>query len=165
MKIEKSGELLDSAKGSLECLTCPPASILIVADDPCRLNAEVLRRHGYEVGIACGSTTAWDMLQTNPYNLLITEHDLAGLTGVGLLKKLRSACMSLPVIISVETMPPWQSAEYPWLLKAAKLFKPYTLSELLGLVRSVFPVTNRVRAGMAISSNWQGRPSADCSRL
>jgi DNA-binding NtrC family response regulator len=155
MKIEKSGEVLDSAKESLECPTCPPARILMVADDPCGLNAEVLRRHGYQVGSACGSKAGWEMLQTNPYHLLITENDLTWLTGVGLLKKLRSACMSLPVIITLEPLPAWQSAEFPWLLKTAKLFKPYTIMESLGLLRRVFPATSRVRAEMAMSSNWQ----------
>ena len=164
-KTERSGELQDSVDGSVQRPAFPLARILTVADDPCRLNAEALRRHGYEVDIACGSKAGWEMLQNIPYNLLVTEHDLTGLTGVGLLKKLRSACMSLPVIIAIETLPPWQSAEYPWLLKATKLFKPYTFVELLDLVRRVFPATNRIHAEMVTSSTWQDRPSADCLPL
>ena len=139
----------------------------MVADDPCpgRLHAEMLRRHGYEVGIACGSKAGWEMLQTIRYNLLIAEHDVSGLSGVGLVKKLRSACMPLPVIIAIGVLPAWQSAEYPWLLKATKLFKPYTFVELLDLVRRVFPATNRIHAEMVTSSTWQDRPSADCLPL
>jgi len=164
-KTERSGELQDSVDGSVQRPAFPLARILTVADDPCRLNAEALRRHGYEVDIACGSKAGWEMLQNIPYNLLFTEHDLTGLTGVGLLKKLRSACMSLPVIIAIETLPPWQSAEYPWLLKATKLFKPYAIEDLLGLVKSVLPVTAYVRTEIVPAQNWQIRASAERLRL
>ena len=164
-KTERSGELQDSVDGSVQLPAFPLARILTVAVDPCRLNAEALRRHGYEVDIACGSKAGWEMLQNISYNLLFTEHDLTGLTGVGLLKKLRSACMSLPVIIAIETLPPWQSAEYPWLLKATKLFKPYAIEDLLGLVKSVLPVTAYVRTEIVPAQNWQIRASAERLRL
>ena len=77
------------------------------------INVQGVRRHGYEVGIAKDGYAGWLELQTNSYNLLITENELPDLTGAGLVKKLRSANMPLPVIIGIETLPPWQSSEYP----------------------------------------------------
>jgi DNA-binding NtrC family response regulator len=144
MPIRKSRPLEYPANASLPS----QASILMVDDDPghCELNAEMLRRHGYMVGIAGDSEAGWEKLQNNRYNLLISEHDLPGLTGVGLVKKLRSACMSLPVIMVVETLPSWRSAEYPWFLKATKLFKPYSFGDLLDSVKRILIPAGNARA-------------------
>lgn len=135
------------ADASLPGCTDPAGRILIVDDAPCRceLNAETLRRHGYLVAIAGDSEAGWEELQNNRYNLLITEHVLPGLTGAGLVKKLRSACMSLPVIMVVETLPSWRSADYPWFLKAAKLFKPYSFGELLDSVKRILTPAGNLR--------------------
>jgi DNA-binding response OmpR family regulator len=122
----------------------PPYRILVVNDnaDILQLNVEGLRHHGYEVGLAADGCAGWQELQTNSYHLLITEHELPGLTGVGLIKNLRSAYMPLPVIIAIETMPPFQSSQYPWLLRAHKLFKPYAVAAMLELVKRVLRTTN-----------------------
>jgi DNA-binding response OmpR family regulator len=167
MQTEKSGKLENSADESLQCETYSPARILIVDDDRslCEFNAEGLRRHGYEVGIASDGKVGWEELQANRYNLLITENDLPRLTGVGLVKKLRSASMSLPVIIAVEILPSWKSAEYPWLLKATKLFKPYDFEDLLGSVKSVLPTPAGVRATFVPVQHWRSQPSAERLRL
>jgi DNA-binding response OmpR family regulator len=135
----------------------PPYRILVVNDDAdiLQLNVEGLRRHGYEVGIARDSRAGWLELQTNSYNLLITENGLPGLTGVGLVKKLRLANMPLPVIIAIETMPIWQSSQYPWLLHASKLFKPYTVSALLDLVKNVLSTTNNSAIKLRRPQNLQ----------
>jgi hypothetical protein len=71
----------------------------------------------------------------------------------------------LPIIIAIGTLPSWKSAEYPWLLKATKLFKPYAFEDLLGLVKSVLPVTARVRAEIVPAQYWQSQPSAGRSLL
>jgi DNA-binding response OmpR family regulator len=122
--------------------------ILMVSDASCHceLNAEMLRQHGYMVGIAGDSKAAWEKLQTNRYHLLIAEHDLPGISSVGLLKRIRSACMSLQVIMVVDTLPSWRSAEYPWFLKAGKLFKPYTFRDLLDSVKQVLAPAGTIRA-------------------
>jgi DNA-binding response OmpR family regulator len=148
------------ADASLPNQTDPAGRILIVDDDTCRceLNAETLRRHGYSVTIAGDSEAGWEELQNNRYNLLITEHDLPGLTGAGLVRKLRSACMSLPVIMVVETLPSWRSADYPWFLKAAKLFKPYSFGELLESVKRILPPASNLRARIT-PAYPEGRPS------
>jgi DNA-binding response OmpR family regulator len=151
MKIGKSHKLESLTSVSLQCQPYLPGRILMVDDDPYlrQLNAEGLRRHGYEVNMAADGETGWEELQCNRYNLLITENDLPRLTGVGLVKKLRSACMPLPVIMAITTLPTWQSAQYPWLLHATKLLKPYTLEELLGMVKKILPTTTNIHAAFA----------------
>jgi DNA-binding response OmpR family regulator len=147
----------------LQCETNPPCRILVVNDDAgiLRLNVEGLRRHGYEVGVAEDSYAGWLELQTKSYNLLITENELPGMSGVGLVRKLRLANMPLPVIIAIETMPAWQSSQYPWLLRASKLFKPYTVAALLGQVKNILRSANdtpiklhRSQINPAAGSRW-----------
>jgi hypothetical protein len=72
-----------------------------------------------------------------------------------LIKKLRLANMPLPVIIAIETMPMWQSSQYPWLLHASKLFKPYTVSALLELVKNVLSTTNNSAIKLRRPKNLQ----------
>jgi DNA-binding response OmpR family regulator len=142
-----------------------PGRILLVDDDPDEINAQVLREHGYEVVVARDGEAGWEELQTNRYNLVITENDLPVPSGVGLLKKLRSACMFLPVIIAIETLPSWQCADYPWLLKATKLLKPYSFEDLLGLVNSVLPVPGRRQEERAPLPNWQNQTASVALQL
>lgn len=155
------------ADGSLQCQSYPPGRILIVDDDTClgELNAEVLRRHGYEVKTARDGQAGWEELQTNHYHLLITENDLPGLTGVGLVKKLRSACMPLPVIMVTEALPSWKSPEYSWLLKATKLLKPYSYEELLRMVINVLNAAVNTRHKVAPPPLWRLCPRANRLRL
>ena len=56
-------------------------------------------RHGHIVNAAEDGAAGWDELQANHYNLLITEQDLPGFTGVKLIRKLRAARMVLPVVM------------------------------------------------------------------
>ena len=167
MKCEKSRHREKLNSGSLQCQTYPPLRILMVSDDSClcELNAEVLRRHSYEVNTARDGETGWEELQTNLYHLMITENNLPRLTGVGLLKRLRSACMPLPVIIVTGILPTWESPQYSWLLKATKLLKPYGFDELLGLVKKVLDDTARARAKAASPPAWQISPQANHFRL
>ena len=167
MKAEKSRNPENLTRGSLRCQTYPPLHILVVDDDSyiCELNAEVLRRHGYEVNIARDGEAGWEELQTNCYHLLITENDLPGLTGVGLVKKLRSACMPLPVVMIIGTLPNWESPQYSWLLKANKLLKPYGFDELLGMVTKVLDETASARAEIPAAPTWQTYPQAIRFRL
>src|ERR1700720_4218278 len=79
----------------------PPLRILVVDDDIAirQLSAEVLIRSGYEVDAAADGAAAWRALNSDSYDLLITDPNVPELTGVELLKKLRAARMSLPVIM------------------------------------------------------------------
>jgi DNA-binding response OmpR family regulator len=141
----------------------PPHRILVVDDDPyiCHLSAEVLIRHGYEVNAAEDGAAGWKELQTNHYNLLITEHDLPRLTGVKLLRKLRAARMALPVVMVSEAMPAEALNLHPCLQLRATLLKPFTAVELLLAVKEVLRATAGVRASIALPSSQQTRPPAE----
>jgi two-component system cell cycle response regulator CpdR len=116
-----------------------------VADDDSellRLNAKVLDRSGYQVATLEDGAAAWEALQTNNFNLLITDHDMPNLTGVELVKKLRSARMDMPVILATGRLPQKEIARDPSLLLAAMLPKPFSISELLETVKAALRATD-----------------------
>jgi DNA-binding response OmpR family regulator len=117
----------------------------VVEDDPDlrRLNAEVLKKSGYEVDTAEDGKAGWEVLHAvrhapESYALLITDHEMPGLTGLALIQKVRAARMALPVIMATGSL----AAEdlcirYPWLQPVAMLPKPYSVEQLLGTVEAV----------------------------
>ncbi len=123
--------------------------ILVVEDEPDlrRLNAEVLESSGYQVDTAEDGKAGWKVLHAarhvpESYALLITDHDMPGLSGLALVKKARVARMALPVIMATGTLPTEDLfTRYPWLQPAAALVKPYSIEQLLGTVEQVLRAT------------------------
>ena len=117
----------------------PPCRILVVEDDSglLRLNAEVLKRSGYDVDAAEDGAAAWDAFQFNRYDLLVTDNKMPKVSGFELLKKLQAAGVVMPVIMATGELPEEEFTQYPWLQPGAILLKPYTIVELLGTVRKV----------------------------
>jgi DNA-binding response OmpR family regulator len=128
-KISQTGE---PASAPVQCQTSPPHRILVVDDEPDlrRLNAEVLKDSGYHVDTAEDGIAGWKALRAvrhapESYALLITDHDMPGLSGLALVKKLRAARIALPVIMATGTLPKEDLfTRYPWLQPAAALVKP-----------------------------------------
>ena len=119
--------------------TNPPLRILVVDHTPaiCRHSAEVLIRHGYEVNTAEDGAAGWGELQARHYDLLITEHELPGVTGVRLVSKLRAARLELPVVLVVRRFPALELARDPPLRLAATLLKPVAMDALLETVKTI----------------------------
>jgi len=117
----------------------PPHHILVVDDEPDirQLNTEVLIDSGYQVDAAEDGAVAWQALNTNSYDLLITDHHLPKVSGIELLRKLRAARMVLPVIMATGHLPKEGFTRYPWLRPAVTLLKPYIVEEFLGAVKKV----------------------------
>ena len=142
--------------------TNPSTRILVVEDDRDvrELNTNVLSRSGYEVDAAEDGAAAWEALSADSYDLLITDHHMPGLTGFELLKKLRAARMTLPVILVSGTMPTEELNRHPWLQIEATLLKPYVMAELLEAVKAVLCTTDVDRNRFAPPANWQCHPAA-----
>jgi DNA-binding response OmpR family regulator len=153
-----------SASASLsQSQTNPPRRILVVDPDPyiCHLSADVFIRHGYEVNAAEDGAAGWGELQANHYDLLITEHELPSITGVKLVRKLRSARMALPVILIARKLPARDLARERSLRPAATLLKPVAVDALLDAVRIVLHATDNPREQIAPPSTSPSRPLAD----
>jgi DNA-binding response OmpR family regulator len=131
----------------------PPRRILVVEDEPDirLLSAEVLKNAGYEVDTAEDGKAGWEALHAvrhapENYALLITDHDMPGLSGLDLVKKLRAAHMALPVIVATGTLPTEDLMNrYPWLEPVATLDKPYSIEQLLETVEALLRSTDGAR--------------------
>ena len=158
-----------------EVMQAPARRILVVEDDVFLrgCNADVLVRSGYEVDTAEDGAAAWEALQVNSHNLLITDNNMPRLSGVELVKKMRTAHMTLPAVLASGLMPKKELARYPWLQFAATLQKPFTGDTLVSTVMLVLlaaetagargPNTEEnLLAPLALSKN--GDPRADASQ-
>ena len=109
-----------------------PHRILVVDDDDSirELNARVLALSGYHVDAAADGEDAWQALNTDNYDLLITDHKMPKMTGIELLQRLHAARMGLPAIMVTSTFPEEELNRHPWLQPFATLLKPFTPDQL-----------------------------------
>jgi DNA-binding response OmpR family regulator len=158
--VETAGGLLQSGPASVQ-------RILVVeeAEDLRQLNAEMLLDAGYQVDAAEEGAAAWAALQLQRYDLLLIGQFLPKVSGVELLKKLHTARMTLPVIMTTEILPTWEFALHPCLQAVKMLRKPYTMDKLLGLVKSVLPQTAGALAERVPAVSWPSQAAAERLRL
>jgi DNA-binding response OmpR family regulator len=138
----KNNEILPTSQppAALPQSKANPTPRILLVDDDCyvrELNAGVLIQSGYNVDIAEDGADAWKVLNEINYNLLITDNKMPRVTGLELIKKLRSEDMTLPVILASGTVPVEELKQYPWLKLDATLPKPFTIAELLDTVKKV----------------------------
>ena len=113
--------------------------ILVVEDDISirQLTTEMLIRSGYRVDVAADGAAGWEALQTERYDLLITDNFMPKVTGIEMIKKVHAAQMKLPVIMATAILPEDDMILYPWLQNIPTLLKPFRAAELLSTVRKV----------------------------
>ena len=144
-----------------------PASLLLVDDDADvrHLTAKALSSVGHQVDTAEDGAAGWAALQTNSYDLLITDHNMPKVSGVELLKQLRAARTALPAILISGAMPTEELNRHPRLQIEAMLLKPYTVEELLGTVAEVLRATSGASKPDRTAADRQRQPSADGLQL
>jgi len=125
------------------------ARILVVDDDEAlrQINRTMLSLSGYEVDSAGDGQSAWEALQANHYDLLITDNNMPGLSGVELIQKLRAMHRTLPIILASGSLRPATPNE-DRLTSVTMLPKPYGLNELLEAVKNTLPATAKVIAAV-----------------
>jgi DNA-binding response OmpR family regulator len=76
-------------------------------------------------------------LGANGFDLLITDHDMRGLSGLDLLRRVRARLLDLPAILISGNMP-WDETDLLELLPpGAALEKPFSMATLLAKVRVI----------------------------
>jgi CheY-like chemotaxis protein len=113
--------------------------ILVVDDSSSlrQLKVNLLVDSGYDVEEARDGADGWEALQTGHYNLVVTDNTMPRMTGVEMIEKLRSACMTVPVIMATGFMPIFLFARKPWLKPDAALTIPFTDDEFLAAVKRI----------------------------
>jgi DNA-binding response OmpR family regulator len=140
----------------------PVPRLLLVDDDNIilQLGAEVLTAFGYHVDTAEDGAAGWDALRAGSYDLLITDNNMPRVSGVELVKALRAARMTVPVVLVSGTIPTDVLNRDPSLQLAATLLKPFTMDELLGTVKKVLYSRVGARQQTEPEPIWPSRPSA-----
>jgi len=118
-----------------------PKRILVVDDDACilQISASALLAEGYLVDTAEDGEHGWNALSSfqssNPqgYDLLITDNNMPRLSGIELIKKVRSVFADLPVILASGTVPP----NLENLNLAAVMHKPFFPSALIQAAQAI----------------------------
>lgn len=121
----------------------PRPRILYADDDSSlrRVGELVLLRSGYAVDGVADGAEAWAVLNRSKYDLLITDIEMPRLAGLELIRKLHLARINVPVILTSGTFDTLPSQDLSWLECSAMLAKPFTLEQLLLIVREVLRAT------------------------
>ena len=126
----------------------PPAvrRILLVDDDLqlSELNAGILTNYGYQVDTVANGWEAWMALRGSNYDLLITDNTMPRITGLELIKNLRSEDMAIPVILASRTAPMEELKRNSWLNIGALLSKPFSAGKLLETVIEILNAADNV---------------------
>jgi len=132
--------------------------ILLVEDDEMVREwiSEVLSRSGYQVDSAEDGESGWRKLRLPTYlgrgcyDLLITDNNMPGLTGVELVARLRAVRSSIPVILATGS-PPHNLEQ---LDLNAVLQKPFGGNQLIETVRKILgPYESNSASSLNLFSN------------
>jgi DNA-binding NtrC family response regulator len=107
--------------------------ILLVEDESeiLQFNTMVLVRGGYQVTGVEGCEAAWEAIQSASYDLLVTDNQMPGMSGLELVSKLRSAQIGLPIIVASGGIEAEEFVQNQSLQPAIALPKPFTANQLL----------------------------------
>jgi CheY-like chemotaxis protein len=113
--------------------------ILVVDDDnnTRQHSVAVLVRSGYDVETAIDGAAGWKALQTNDYDLVVTDNQMPKMTGIEMIARLRSAAIPVPIIMATGNLPADIFEQDPWLKPDAMLERPFSDEDLLATVKNV----------------------------
>jgi DNA-binding response OmpR family regulator len=139
MKEDKIPQAGESAITPIRDRTNLHQRILVVDDDPDsrQFSIDVLIGSGYDVDAAKDGAAGWEAIQNNSYDLIITDNKMPRMTGLEMIGKLRSATMTLPVIMATRYLPTHEFVRRPWLKPDAALERPFSNDALLMAVKNV----------------------------
>lgn len=115
---------------------------LLVDDDAVQLDmtGQLLRRHGVEAVTTTCPAEVGDRLRREHFDILFSDIQMPGMTGLELVRHIRAAGLSLPVVAlsgdSERTESDFKAAGFD-----AYLAKPFTSAQLLEVVRRICPET------------------------
>lgn len=107
--------------------------ILVVDDD--RDILVLLRRAltlaGFHVDTAPDGNRGWEILEQNAYDLVVTDQNMPGMTGVELIRKIRGISQALPCVLFSSFLPASEEDIMKIVQRGAVLEKAATFSGLL----------------------------------
>jgi len=113
---------------------------ILVLDDDADLReiyVETLVLRGYQVEAAADGQAGWEALQAREFDLLITDYEMPGLSGLEVARKVCSSGMSLAIIVASGSLPIGALKQHLPIPTAVALAKPFSPDELLQTVQRV----------------------------
>jgi CheY-like chemotaxis protein len=113
-----------------------------------RLAEQALQFAGFRVTVIDASSQCLANCLADPgvYDLIMTDQRMPGLSGFDLLRQLRAAGQSIPVVITSGSLAAVSLRELQAVAPARFLPKPFTLSDLLGVVRELLERRSAAKA-------------------
>lgn len=127
-------------------------SILCAEDDPLlrELMKHILKSAGFEVTLACDGLAAWEQLNTGSHDILVTDNQMPGLTGLQVAMRLRRTGWILPVVMVSGTLPSPDELELAGIPEFAALPKPVIPDQLILAVHQCLQPENLI-----LSRSWK----------
>jgi len=131
--------LMNVAPADDQARANPSHRILVVDDnsDTRQLSIDLLTASGYLVEGVKDGAAGWDALQTDDYDLVLTDNMMPRMTGIEMIAKLYAARLSIPVIMATGNVPAHEFTNKPWLTPDATLQRPFSNDDLLATVKRV----------------------------
>jgi DNA-binding response OmpR family regulator len=116
-----------------------PLRVLLVDDENLVriMCARGLKARGHMVIAVADGEDAWEQLQAEEFDLLITDHKMPRLTGLNLIKRIRTAKMTVPSILISGNMPSDEPDLHALIQPGQFLQKPFDIESLIGVVNGL----------------------------
>jgi len=120
-------------------------SVLLVEDsDEVRdLILEILAGEGYEVRSTDNGSEAWEILNSETFDLIISDMDIPGINGPQLFNKLRSRGVRTPVILTSGVKLAQSSLDRSDFSRYRLLCKPFDINEIKKAITELLDENNR----------------------
>jgi CheY-like chemotaxis protein len=131
---------------------------ILCADDQPDIRAclsKCLTRAGHEVTAVADGEQAWQALQSEPYDLLITDQQMPRLNGAELILRVRLNGLAVPVVVISSDLEFFSANRCQLLRIAAVLPKPFGVREF---VRTVAEALTNGRAEASGLEDTSGTP-------
>jgi DNA-binding response OmpR family regulator len=118
---------------------------ILLVDDDCKIRqlaVELLTDSGYNVEQAKDGAAGWLAIQSNTYDLIITDNKMSRMTGIEMIEKMKAARISTPIIMATGNLPIYGFVQKPWLKPNAMLQRPFSNGDLLEAVKRVLHPVN-----------------------
>jgi CheY-like chemotaxis protein len=117
----------------------PGKCILVVEDDPTirRMCAIWLARGGFQVDEADNGQVGLEATQKNLYDLVVTDNNMPGLSGLQMVARMRAARRDIPVVMASGTITAADLGQHTSLKISAAVPKPYSAEQMVGTIRQI----------------------------
>lgn len=124
-------------------MTPKPCRILLVEDDSGISRVIAISMHDlsipYQLDQALSAEEGLELWKQEPYDLLLTDYNLRGMSGLALIAELRQSGSTAPMVLFTAYDTPQTRREARALGVSKFIPKPFLLDEFVAIVRGLLP--------------------------